>query len=181
MYWVKTGTGGSNPPLSAKLFEKGTSVPPSKAFHEGPVNDATERPDHTLMTRQPNGATAILESLIGQLGDQKGPIEQVVAEWQGAEVLPSLASIIHGAARERAMEVIEELGDTWGPTGDPTWVDGLVPGRPEESDGPETDFMFGLYRRPGIYAYARLRGHSDVASPSLRLVLGVLRKPAGHG
>ena len=133
------------------------------------------------MTRQPNGATAILESLIGQLGDQGGPIEQVVAEWRGAEVAPSLGSILQGAPRERSMELIEELGDTWGPTGDPTWVDGLIPGRPDEGGGPETDFMFGLYRRPGIYAYARLRGSSDEANPSMRLVLGVLRKPADHG
>jgi hypothetical protein len=33
--------------------------------------------DDALMTRQRDGATAILETLIGQLGDQRGPIEQV--------------------------------------------------------------------------------------------------------
>ncbi len=65
-------------------------------------------------------------------------------------------------------------------TGDPTWVDGLVPGRGSDTT-PEQDYMFSLYRRSRIYAYARLRG--DAADPPTRmqLILGVIRKPPDHG
>jgi hypothetical protein len=77
--------------------------------------------------------------------------------------------------------VIQELAETWGPTGDPSWVDGLVPGRPDDDKAPEGDFMFGLYRRPGIYAYARLRGQPRESPSSMRLIVGVLRKPPDHG
>lgn len=74
---------------------------------------------------------------------------------------------------------MEELGQTWGATGDPTWVADLVPGYGDE--GPELDYMFALYRRPRVYAYARLRGDDEDPPAHMRLVLGVLRTPAEHG
>jgi hypothetical protein len=79
-----------------------------------------------------------------------------------------------------AMSVVEELGQSWGATGDPTWVDGLVPERGSE-DGPEMDYMLALYRRPRIYAYARLRGDGGDPPGQMRMILGVIRKPADHG
>jgi hypothetical protein len=78
------------------------------------------------------------------------------------------------------MSVIEELGGTWGATGDPSWVEGVVPGR-DDDDDTELDYMFALYRRPQVYAYARLRGDACEPPSHMRMILGVVRKPAGHG
>jgi hypothetical protein len=124
-------------------------------------------------------ATDVLERLIAQMGDGTGPCEQVIGEWTGPEVAQAAASVEEGAPRESAMAVVEELGDTWGATGDPTWAHGLVPGHGDD-DGPETDYMFALYRRPRIYAYARLRGDSGYPPEWMRLIVGVVRKPADH-
>lgn len=123
-------------------------------------------------------ATEVLDQLIGELGDQSGPIERVVAEWRGADAAAATISTEQGPVRETALKVIEELGDTWGPTGDPTWVDGLVPGRPDDYEKPEMDFMFALYRRPGIFSYVRLRGENNDKPGHMRLILGVIRMPA---
>ena len=123
-------------------------------------------------------ATETLERLIRRMGEQAGPVEEVIGEWTGPEVAVAASSGNDGVPRAAALSVVEELGRSWGATGDPAWVDGLVPGRPD-GDSPEVDFMFALYRRPRIYAYARLRG--DDAPTKMRLVLGVIRKPQDHG
>ena len=79
------------------------------------------------MTSASENATGVLELLIRQLGAGSGPIECVIAEWQGAAAEEAIATIDRGAVRQRALEVIEELGESWGPTGDPSWVENLVP------------------------------------------------------
>lgn len=133
------------------------------------------------MTSTGHGATAVLEELIKELGDRPGPVERIIGEWRGADAAEALGSIDRGVVRQTALEVVEELGKTWGATGDPSWVDGFVPGRPDDHATRETDYMFSLYRRAGIYAYARLRGEDSDSPSSVGLVLGVLRKPADHG
>ena len=125
-------------------------------------------------------ATEVLEELIRQMGDGQGPIERIVGEWHGPEVEVAAASMEDGEPRRHAMAVVDELGESWGATGDPTWVEGLLP-EPVKEDRPELDFMFALYHRPRIYAYARLRGDDGDPPRSMRMILGVLRKPADHG
>jgi hypothetical protein len=125
-------------------------------------------------------ATDVLERLIGQMGEQAGPVEEVIGEWRGPEVALAATSTSEGAPRALAASVVKELGATWGATGDPAWVEGLVPGHGED-EGPELDYMFALYRRPRIYAYARLRGDSGDPPESMRMILGVIRKPQDHG
>jgi hypothetical protein len=122
-------------------------------------------------------ATDVLERLIRRMRDQSGPVEEVIGQWTGPEVEVAAASGL-GARRVMAMAVVEELGSSWGASGDPTWVDGLVPGR--DDDGREVDYMFALYRRPQVYAYARLRGDSGDPPTFMRMILGVLRKPQDH-
>jgi len=124
------------------------------------------------------GATDALERLIRRMGNEAGPIEELVAEWSGPEVLLAASSGHEGAPRVAALSVVAEPCGTWGATGDPAWVDGLVPDRPHD-DSRERDYMFALYRRPRIYAYARLRG--DDPPTRMRMVLGVIRKPDDHG
>jgi hypothetical protein len=123
-------------------------------------------------------ATDVLERLIQRMGSEPGPVEEVVGEWTGPEVEVA-ASSGRGAPRAMAMSVVDELGKTWGPTGDPSWVDKLVPGL--DDDGAEMDYMFALYHRPRIYAYARLRGDSGHPPAFMRMILGVIRKPPTHG
>src|SRR5688500_6680966 len=77
-------------------------------------------------------ATDVLERLIGQMGEEAGPVEEVIGEWTGPEVALAATSASEGAPRVVAMSVVEELGATWGATGDPTWVEGLVPGHGED-------------------------------------------------
>ena len=125
-------------------------------------------------------ATDVLEQLIGQMADGQGPIERVIGEWHGPEVEIAASSISDGEPRRHAMSVVDELGESWGATGDPTWVDGIVPERGGQ-DGAELDYMFSLYRRPRIYAYARLRGDAGDPPRKMRLILGVVRKPPDHG
>jgi hypothetical protein len=78
-----------------------------------------------------------------------------------------------------AMSVVDELGESWGPTGDPTWIEGLVPGYGDHE--PEIDYMVAPYRRPRIYAWARLRGDSGDKPAHIRMILGVMKKPSDHG
>ena len=125
-------------------------------------------------------ATDVLERLIRQMGDHAGPVEEVIGEWTGRDVALAATSVSEGEPRELAICVVEELGATWGATGDPTWVKGLVPGHGED-EGPEMDYMFALYRRPRIYAYARLRGDAGDPPAWMRMTLGVIRKPTDHG
>jgi hypothetical protein len=126
------------------------------------------------------GPTLVLDELIAEMGDASGPVERVIADWSAAEASIAVASIHQGAVRAFAAAVIEELGDTWGPTGDPSWVEGIVPGRDDDDDS-ELDYMFALYRRPRVYAYARLRGDTRDPPSGMRMILGVVRKPADHG
>jgi hypothetical protein len=123
--------------------------------------------------------TVVLDELIAEMGDGSGPVERVIADWSGPEVSMA-AAIQQGAPRVLAMSVIEELGRTWGATGDPSWVEGVVPGR-DNDDDTELDYMFALYRRPRVYAYARLRGDTREPPSHVRMVLGVVRKLADHG
>jgi hypothetical protein len=128
--------------------------------------------------------TDLLEELIRRLGDDSGPVERVIGEWTGPEVGLAADSVTGSAPRDFALSVVEELGKTWGATGDPTWVNGLVPGHGVEQptgDESEIDYMFSLYRRPRIYAYARLRGDSRHPPNQMRLILGVMKKPEDHG
>jgi hypothetical protein len=127
-----------------------------------------------------SNATAVLEQLIQRMGDGSGPVERVIGQWSAEDVPLAAAALPKGAPWAMAMSVVEELGESWGATGDPTWVDGLVPERGSE-DGPEMDYMFALYRRPRIYAYARLRGDCGDPPGHMRMILGVIRKPADHG
>lgn len=129
------------------------------------------------MSSASGSPTPILDELIHQLGARSGPLERVIAEWHGPAVGQAATAIDRGAPRERAFEVIEELGRTWGATGDPSWVDGLVAGWPNVRDSGEIDYMFSLYRRPGVYAYARLRGDASEVVSYMKLVLGVVRMP----
>ncbi len=110
-----------------------------------------------------SSATAVLEQLIDRMGDGSGPVERVIGQWNGDEVPLAAASALKGTPWLMATAVVEELGKSWGATGDPTWVDGLVPDRGSE-DGPELDYMFALYRRPRIYAYPR-RAATPVSRP----------------
>ena len=119
------------------------------------------------------GATEAIEELISQLGDQPGPLERVLAEWEGPEVSESVGSIHRGAPRALSSAVIEELHASWGPTGDPGWVDDLIP--TPRDDEREQDFMFALYRRSGVFAYARLSGQPANNPARMKLVVGVVR------
>jgi len=108
--------------------------------------------------------------LLTELGDQPGPLERVLSEWQGPEVRESVASIHRGAPRTLSLAVIEELHASWGPTGDPTAVHDLVPSR---RDG--QDFTFALYHRCGFFAYARLSGEPADDPTRMKLIVGVVR------
>jgi hypothetical protein len=96
-------------------------------------------------------ATDALEQLVRRMGDQPGAM---------------------------AMSVVDELGESWGPKGDPTWVEGLVPGYGDHE--PEVDYLFALYQKPRIYAWARLRGDSGDPPAHMRMILRVITKPPDH-
>ena len=116
------------------------------------------------------GATEAIEALLSGLGERSGPLEHVLADWDGPDVQESLASIERGGPRVFSLAVIEELAASWGPTGDPTWVEDLIPRR-----GDDEDFMFSLYHRPGFFAYARLSGEPADESTRMKLIVGVVR------
>lgn len=79
-------------------------------------------------------ATRVMDELLVELGSGSGPCERVIDEYRGniesgiiqsSTIYPALNTRIH----ERADAAIQELRKTWGPTADPHWVDGIVPGR----------------------------------------------------
>ena len=97
----------------------------------------------------------------------------MVQEYFGSIVHPAPDEGIH----ERADAAVQELRRTWGPTADPQWVDGILPGRGEQPDGSELDGYFALFHRDGFWGYVRVRV-PDTDTPEKaykRLVLGVVR------
>jgi len=131
----------------------------------------------SAMTSETPSATQCLEELIQQFDGASGPLERVVGEWEGSEAANVASLPGQTVAGQRAAEMIDDLDESWGPNGDPSWVDGLVEGRPDDGHGLETDFVFGLYHRPGFFAFVRLRGDNDVIPRHVRLILGVVRMP----
>ena len=122
----------------------------------------------------------VLEGLVRRLTREAGLLESVVDEWRG-DTARGVARPGHSAARHRAGAVLAELHETWGAPGDPTWVDGLIPGRPTDDHEREEDFLFALFRRPGVCTYPRLRGERSSSPMHVRLILGAVRGPMGSG
>jgi hypothetical protein len=125
----------------------------------------------------------LLPELLEQLRGSRGPVERLIAEWEvpaGAAAL-SIAegSPVHQVGYAAAFDLIDKLRRQLGPTGDPSSVDELVPGR-NATAGDLTDFVFALFRRAPAYVYVRLRGGTGEAPSQLRLVVGAVRIPDGH-
>ena len=124
-----------------------------------------------------------MPELLEQLRRSGGPVERLITEWDvpaGAAALSIPAgSPVHQAGYEAAFDLIDKLRGQLGPTGDPSWVDELVPGR-DETEGNLTDFVFALFRHAPAYVYVRLRGGTGAAPSQLRLVMGAVRIPEGH-
>jgi len=118
-------------------------------------------------------ATQILDELIAQLGDGSGPRERLIQEHVGSIVHPARNAGIH----QRADAAVQELRQTWGPTVDPSRVDGILPGRGNQPDQSEFDCYFALFRRSEFWGYVRIRApETDTPEKAyLRLVLGVIR------
>jgi len=123
-----------------------------------------------------------MDELLTELGSDFGPRERVIEEYVGSvesgiiqsgTIYPALNVPIH----ETADAAIQELRKTWGPTADPHWVDGIVPGRGQQQDQTEFDCLFALFRRAGVWGYVRLRApETDTPQNAyLRLVFGVVR------
>jgi len=122
-------------------------------------------------------ATQIMDELLTEVGSGSGPRERVIEEYSGSIApgpgRPAPSRTIH----ERADAAVQELRKTWGPTASPHWVDAILPGRGEPSDGPEFDCFFALFRREGFWGYVRMRApETDKPETAyLRLILGVVR------
>lgn len=117
-----------------------------------------------------------MDELIAELSNGSGVQERVIQEHAG--------SIEHsapdGGIRERADAAVQELRRSWGPTVDPHWVDGIVPGRGPQANESEFDGYFALFRRAGFWSYVRVRV-PDTDTPERaykRLVFGVARETA---
>ncbi len=126
-------------------------------------------------------ATQILDELIAELGDGSGPRERLVDEYVGNIGQEHAGSIAYPlpnrAIHELAGAAVRELRTSWGPTADPHWVDGILPGRRSQSDGREFDCYFALFRRGAFWGYVRIRA-PETATPEaayLRLFFGVIR------
>jgi len=119
-------------------------------------------------------ATQIMDELITELGSGPGPRERVVQEYFGSIVHPAPDGGIH----EKAEAAVHELRRDWGPTADPHWVDGILPGRGKQADESESDCFLALFRRAGFWGYVRVRvPETDTPERGyLRLILGVVRE-----
>ena len=126
-------------------------------------------------------ATQILDELIAELADGPGPHERLVDEYVGNIAQDHEGSIVYPlpnrAIHERADAAVRELRKSWGPTADPHWVDGTLPGHGVQSDGREFDCYFALFRRGGFWGYVRIRAPETDTPESayLRLIFGVIR------
>jgi hypothetical protein len=124
---------------------------------------------------------SVVQMMIHQLRSSGGPLEQVISEWDvppGITLSIPADSPVHEAGYAAAFDLIDELRRELGPTGDPSWVDDIVPGRAETGEDRQ-DLVFALFRHPPAYVYVRLRGRVDAAS-HLRLIAGVVAIPKGH-
>ena len=124
----------------------------------------------------PQTATQIMAELIFELSASSVSRERVIDEYFGG-IEPGGSQIHSGfrAIRDKADSIIQELRRSWGPTADPQWVNGIVPGRPTGDEQKEFDCLFALFHRPGFWGYVRLRSPEDEVSGSdgyLKLVLG---------
>jgi hypothetical protein len=126
----------------------------------------------------PQAATAIMAELVVELSTSSSSHERVIDEYhgqigQGVSQLPSGFRAIH----DKTSSIIQELRGSWGPTADPHWVNGIIPGRPPDGMQKEFDCLFALFHRPGIWGYVRLRAPEDQCGDDayLKLVLGVAR------
>ena len=124
-----------------------------------------------------NEPREVLELLVSRLVNEIGPVEAVIAEWRGSAA-NAVATLGHSEPQHRASAVASELRQVWGLTGDPSWVDGVVPGRPSDDDELEHDVFFALFRRPDVFAYVRLRTDSHSTPTYTRLILGAVRHQA---
>jgi hypothetical protein len=117
-------------------------------------------------------ATQVMDELITELADRAGPCERVIQEHFGSIEHPAP----DGGIRERANAAVQELRRSWGPTADPHWVDGLVPGRGQQVSESEIDCYFALFHRAGFWGYVRVRmPETDTPQEAyLRLVFGVV-------
>ena len=114
-----------------------------------------------------------MDELIKELDTGSGPRERVVQEYFGSIEHPAPDGGIH----ERADAAVQELRRSWGPTADPHWVDGILPGRGEQTNESESDCYFALFHRDGFGGYVRVRApETDTPENAyLRLVFGVVR------
>src|SRR6266478_4711170 len=127
------------------------------------------------MPQQP--ATRIMDELIAELSTTPGPCERVIDEYIDGIETGTTQPIPRTAIHEKAHAIIQELRESWGPTADPYWVNGIVPGRGVEREQTEFDCFFALFHRPGVWGYVRIRALETTAPEDgyLRLVLGVAK------
>jgi len=118
-----------------------------------------------------------MEELLAEAGPDSGPHERVIEEYVGSIESGTGHPAPNRTIHERADAAVHELRKTWGPTADPHWVDAIVPGRGEQSEGPEFDCFFALFRRDGFWGYVRMRAPETDTPESayLQLILGVVR------
>jgi hypothetical protein len=114
-----------------------------------------------------------MDELITEVANGSGPRERVIQEYFGSILDPAPDGGIH----ERADAAVQELRRSWGPTADPHWVDGIVPGRGQQASESEFDGYFALFRRGGFWGYVRVRvPETDTPERAYkRLVFGVVR------
>ena len=120
-----------------------------------------------------SSATQVMDELITELSDGSGVRERVIQEHVGSIEHPAPDGGIH----ERADAAAQELRRSWGPTADPHWVDGIVPGRGQQASESEFDGYFALFHRDGFWGYVRVRvPETDTPQRAYkRLVFGVAR------
>ena len=118
-------------------------------------------------------ATNVMNDLITELAGSFEPCERVIQEHFGTIEHPAA----DGGIQERAEAAVQELRRTWGPTADPHWVDGIVPGRGQQANESEFDGYFALFHRDGFWGYVRVRlPETDTPQQAYkRLVFGVVR------
>jgi len=122
-------------------------------------------------------ATKVLDELVALIGDDLRLCERVIAEYGGKVELHAGQELFREAVCAKADAAVHELRKTWGPSANPRWVDGILPGRGDQADESEFDCFFALFHREGFWGYVRLRRPDPDTTEHdyLRLILGVIK------
>ncbi len=117
---------------------------------------------------------------MAELAKTSGPVcERVIEEFSGGIKFGTgtADSPETRPIHMRADKAVEELRSTWGPTADPSWAEGDIPGRRYDERDSEEDCFFALFRRPGVWGYVRMRAlrHETPETACLKLILGVAK------